>query len=494
MIKSITFQGNRKFAANLYALEIKSRFIDQTHADGYYSGYGSELEAKVVGNQIQIGTGAFVVQGRISEVVSTEVVTPTIYDNFVGYVVARIETYHVSDDNNCTFKAYVNTALSEIPLRQDDVYATNADNENLVYELPIYSFEIKDRTIVNLQKLIKPIDDYARVQKEIEQIQQSIQEALAAVQTASENLELIAQGASDSATSAVEAATSANTNAANAETSASKAALTAKQAIEKVNDLEGKVKAGGTVVEVAGVAQIGMSFKKDPQLQIDEINKQLENGVGGSAYKGDLPDDESIMEEILFALTSEHHLIYRVPQGYDLNNVAPFFEESNVNTELGGYVEFIGDIKILGDINSNEVEIESVNICANLVDGSGRRITDYLKLNADNMKLDRQNVLSMNQAFFRDSEAFSNDITESGVYIIRISGLKIADGLYINPTPFLATFIADAGDSKAIYGGGVMTFLGNLFAVSRFGDTWYIYDAQGKEYTDMEAIYCEKLV
>ena len=110
------------------------------------------------------------------------------------------------------------------------------------------------------------------------------------------------------------------------------------------------------------------------------------------------------------------------------------------------------------------------------------------------MKLDRQNVLSMNQAFFRDSEAFSNDITESGVYIIRISGLKIADGLYINPTPFLATFIADAGDSKAIYGGGVMTFLGNLFAVSRFGDTWYIYDAQGKEYTDMEAIYCEKLV
>lgn len=99
MIKSITFQGNRKFAANLYALEIKSRFIDQTHADGYYSGYGAELEAKVVGNQIQIGTGAFVVQGRISEVVSTEVVTPTIYGNCVGYVVARIETYHVSDDN-----------------------------------------------------------------------------------------------------------------------------------------------------------------------------------------------------------------------------------------------------------------------------------------------------------------------------------------------------------------------------------------------------------
>ncbi|MCI8911084.1 MAG: hypothetical protein HFE31_00070 [Clostridia bacterium] len=216
MIKSITFQGNRKFAANLYALEIKSRFIDQTHADGYYSGYGSELEAKVVGNQIQIGTGAFVVQGRISEVVSTEVVTPTIYGNCVGYVVARIETYHVSDDNNCTFKAYVNTALSEIPLRQDDVYATNADNENLVYELPIYSFEIKDRTIVNLQKLIKPIDDYARVQKEVDRIVKSTNDALALVQSATESSEqatMSADNAVKKSDSAVRLATEAKTTA-----------------------------------------------------------------------------------------------------------------------------------------------------------------------------------------------------------------------------------------------------------------------------------------
>lgn len=326
MIKSITFQGNRKFAANLYALEIKSRFIDQTHADGYYSGYGAELEAKVVGNQIQIGTGAFVVQGRISEVVSTEVVTPTIYGNCVGYVVARIETYHVSDDNNCTFKAYVNTALSEIPLRQDDVYATNADNENLVYELPIYSFEIKDRTIVNLQKLIKPIDDYARVQKEVDRIVKSTNEALALVQSATESSEQATMSA-DSAVrkvdSAVEVATEAKTTAdgladsiaqanttadearqiaVEAEQASSNAVATANEAkttadgladsIAQANTTAGEAKemaeealeqskVTGTKVNVDGAFQSDLNFDSDPQEQLNDLKSAdtaLQNG------------------------------------------------------------------------------------------------------------------------------------------------------------------------------------------------------------------------
>lgn len=333
MIKSITFQGNRKFAANLYALEIKSRFIDQMHADGYYSGYGSELEAKVVGNQIQIGTGAFVVQGRISEVVSTEVVTPTIYGNCVGYVVARIETYHVSDDNNCTFKAYVNTALSEIPLRQDDVYATNADNENLVYELPIYSFEIKDRTIVNLQKLIKPIDDYARVQKEVDQIVKSTNEALALVQSATESSEqatmsadnavkksdsafrlateakTTADGLADSIAQANTTADEARQIAVEAEQASSNAVATANEAkttadgladsIAQANTTAGEAKemaeeakeiseealeqskVTGTKVNVDGAFQSDLNFDSDPQWQLNDLKSAdtaLQNG------------------------------------------------------------------------------------------------------------------------------------------------------------------------------------------------------------------------
>lgn len=266
MIKSITFQGNRKFAANLYALEIKSRFIDQTHADGYYSGYGSELEAKVVGNQIQIGTGAFVVQGRISEVVSTEVVTPTIYGNCVGYVVARIETYHVSDDNNCTFKAYVNTALSEIPLRQDDVYATNADNENLVYELPIYSFEIKDRTITNLQKLIKPIDDYARVQKEVDRIVKSTNDALALVQSATESSEqatMSADNAVKKSDSAFRLATEAKTTADSLADSIAQANETAQQAVSTAN---------GAVEDIA-------KYKSDTDADIAQFKQSVNEEI-----------------------------------------------------------------------------------------------------------------------------------------------------------------------------------------------------------------------
>ena len=339
MIKSITFQGNRKFAANLYALEIKSRFIDQTHADGYYSGYGSELEAKVVGNQIQIGTGAFVVQGRISEVVSTEVVTPTIYGNCVGYVVARIETYHVSDDNNCTFKAYVNTALSEIPLRQDDVYATNADNENLVYELPIYSFEIKDRTIINLQKLIKPIDDYARVQKEVDRIVKSTNDALALVQSATESSEqatMSADNAVKKSDSAVRLATEAKTTAdgladsiaqanttagearqiaAEAEQASSNAVTTANEAkttadgladsIAQANTTAGEAKeiaeealeqskVTGTKVNVDGAFQSNLNFDRDPQEQLNDLKSAetaLQNGKvnkSGDTMSGEL--------------------------------------------------------------------------------------------------------------------------------------------------------------------------------------------------------------
>ena len=43
MIKPITFQGAVNFKASLYALEIRSRFIDQSSANGYFKNYGQEL-------------------------------------------------------------------------------------------------------------------------------------------------------------------------------------------------------------------------------------------------------------------------------------------------------------------------------------------------------------------------------------------------------------------------------------------------------------------
>ena len=47
MIKPVTYQGVFNFKANLYAIEVKSRFIDQSKADGYYKGYGDELAATI---------------------------------------------------------------------------------------------------------------------------------------------------------------------------------------------------------------------------------------------------------------------------------------------------------------------------------------------------------------------------------------------------------------------------------------------------------------
>ena len=133
MIKPVTFQGQSNFNANLYALEVKSRFIDQNNAHGYYLNYGDELAASVVGgNQIQVGTGAFVVCARMAEITAPEILRPQIFDTFKGYVVARIETYHPADELNVTLIAKVQTSWEALnrELEQNDVYAAEADNVN----------------------------------------------------------------------------------------------------------------------------------------------------------------------------------------------------------------------------------------------------------------------------------------------------------------------------------------------------------------------------
>lgn len=260
MIKPVTYQGVFNFKANLYALEVKSRFIDQSKADGYYKGYGDELAATVVGQSIQIGTGAFVVQGRMNEVTAAETVTPTMTNGYVGYVVARIETFHPSDEENCSFVAYVGTSLDAIPLTKDDIYDAEAETVNKVYELPIYSFAISGGAITNLQKLIGAVEDYAKINQIVTSALSTAQTALTTAQSA----ETKAQSAVNTAAGAVETAEAADDKADTAVSTANTAKSTADAAAQtvqqehaemtaEINELREDIAEGqGTIVERGG--------------------------------------------------------------------------------------------------------------------------------------------------------------------------------------------------------------------------------------------------
>lgn len=260
MIKPVTYQGVFNFKANLYALEVKSRFIDQSKADGYYKGYGDELAATVVGQSIQIGTGAFVVQGRMNEVTAAETVTPQMTNGYVGYVVARIETYHPSDEENCSFVAYVGTSLDAIPLTKDDIYNAEAETVNKIYELPIYSFAISGGAITNLKKLIGAVEDYAKINQIVTSALSTAQTALTTAQEA----ETKAQSAVNTAAGAVETAEAADGKADTAVSTANTAKSTADTAAQtvqqqheemtaEINELREDIAEGqGTIVERGG--------------------------------------------------------------------------------------------------------------------------------------------------------------------------------------------------------------------------------------------------
>ena len=260
MIKPVTYQGVFNFKANLYALEVKSRFIDQSKADGYYKGYGDELAATIVGQSIQIGTGAFVVQGRMNEVTAAETVTPKMTNGYVGYVVARIETYHPSDEENCSFVAYVGTSLDAIPLTKDDIYNAEAETVNKVYELPIYSFAISGGAITNLKKLIGAVEDYAKINQIVTSALSTAQTALTTAQEA----ETKAQSAVNTAAGAVETAEAADGKADAAVSTANTAKSTADAATQtvqqqheemtaEINELREDIAEGqGTIVERGG--------------------------------------------------------------------------------------------------------------------------------------------------------------------------------------------------------------------------------------------------
>lgn len=260
MIKPVTYQGVFNFKANLYALEVKSRFIDQSKADGYYKGYGDELAATIVGQSIQIGMGAFVVQGRMNEVTAAETVTPKMTNGYVGYVVARVETYHPSDEENCSFVAYVGTSLDAIPLTKDDIYAAEAETVNKVYELPIYSFAISGGAITNLQKIIGAVEDYAKINQIVTSALSTAQTALTTAQEA----ETKAQSAVNTAAGAVETAEAADSKADTAVSTANTAKSTAEAAAQtvqqeheemtaEINELREDIAEGqGTIVERGG--------------------------------------------------------------------------------------------------------------------------------------------------------------------------------------------------------------------------------------------------
>ena len=254
-IKPITYQGISNFKSNLYALEVKSRFINQNDANGYYKAYGEELRAIVSGNIITIGSGALLIQGRLNEIEpGGESVEVNIQNGYVGYVVARIETYHPDDTENCTLVVKVGMSLDSITFTQDDTYQRTAESENKVYELPLYSFSMSGGIITNVVKIISPIEENTKT-REIAINAKSIAEgaksvAESAALTAS-NAAVKANNAKSVAESAALTASSAAGTANNAKSIAESAASTASSAASSANDAKAKVDAA-----IAAVANV----------------------------------------------------------------------------------------------------------------------------------------------------------------------------------------------------------------------------------------------
>ena len=289
MIKPVTFQGQSNFNANLYALEVKSRFIDQNNAHGYYLNYGDELAASVVGgNQIQVGTGAFVVCARMAEITAPEILRPQIFDTFKGYVVARIETYHPADELNVTLIAKVQTSWEALnrELEQNDVYAAEADNVNTAYELPIYSFEISGTQIVNLTRLIKPVCDYATMKAIVDNAlataQNAVTTANAAVDTSND--------ARTKAAAAVTTANGANTKSDNAVSVAGAAKTNADNALATANELDAQIKsANATAADAVDTADAAASTATAASNKVDELETQIAEKQGTKVTLGGVP-------------------------------------------------------------------------------------------------------------------------------------------------------------------------------------------------------------
>ena len=226
-IKPVTYQGVSNFKSNLYALEVKSRFIDQSAANGYYKGYGNELAPTASSNVITIGSGAFLVQGRLNEIdTGGEAVTVTIQNGYVGYVCARIETYHPDDTENCTLVVKTGASLGAITFTRDDTYQRTAESENKVYELPLCSFSMSGGKVTNLVRVITAIEENTTTRDIANEAKST---AASAVSTATA-AKTTANTAATNASNAVTTANAAKTAATAAQTAAEKAQAAAENA------------------------------------------------------------------------------------------------------------------------------------------------------------------------------------------------------------------------------------------------------------------------
>lgn len=284
MIRSVTYQASKNFRSNLYALEVKSRFADQTKANGFYKGYGYELNAEITSeNTITIKEGAFVVQARMNEVVGSEVVKVlNLTEGYKGYIVARCETYHIDDTENCTFKAYVGPTWDSIDLEQDDIYSRRAENENMVYEYPLYSFEIIDGQVASLIKLIQPIDDYEDISKMVK----SAESLAADANGRSQNAEAVASDAQSKTAQAQQSAATAEAKVSIAQSAATEsgiqASAAAKSAAEAAEAAKEVAEHGGTQIFEDGklLGNWNATEKLKPKLQAVELTRAQYDALG----------------------------------------------------------------------------------------------------------------------------------------------------------------------------------------------------------------------
>lgn len=208
----------------------------------------------------------------MNEVTAAETVTPKMTNGYVGYVVARIETYHPSDEENCSFVAYVGTSLDAIPLVKDDIYSAESETVNKVYELPIYSFAISGGSITNLQKVISAVEDYAKINQTVVSALSTAQSALGTAQSA----ETKAQLAVDTANEAAETAETADGKADAAVSTANIAKNTADATAETVQQEHEQMTA--EIEELAqAIADGGTTVKRNGEaLAIYEVDNVIE--------------------------------------------------------------------------------------------------------------------------------------------------------------------------------------------------------------------------
>lgn len=236
MIKPVTFQGAENFKANLYALEVRSRFVDQSAANGYYAGYGNELAATVSSNVISIGTGAFLVQGRLIEVETAESLSVVIQNGKYGLVIARIETRPATNTANCSLVVRTGNSISALlsGLTQENTYQYAAETTNKVYELPLYNFYMTGGAITITEKVVSEIKEITEIKQKADTAVSTANSAVSTANTAKTTANTAKTTANSASTAAATAQSTADTAQSTA-TAASNAAATAQSTANTAN-------------------------------------------------------------------------------------------------------------------------------------------------------------------------------------------------------------------------------------------------------------------